>query len=197
MPRRARRTQRAPWPRRGPAAHGGGREARGRSGATAIRSAFAFRRGGVDGVIGMSLPIESIKIESGIEGVGVEYSTHIPNVGWQDYVADGEESKVTDSPKRIEAIRVRLTGKNADDYDVYYRVHCQGFGWLGWAKNDEKAGSQGYSYRIEALQIVVVKAGSEAPGSTEGAFKLKPTDIVYTAYVNGDGWQVCSRNGNV
>ena len=155
----------------------------------------ASRNGEQAGVIGMSLPIESIKIESGIEGVGVEYSTHIPNVGWQDYVADGEESKVTDSPKRIEAIRVRLTGKNADDYDVYYRVHCQKFGWLGWAKNDEKAGSQGYSYRIEALQIVVVKAGSEAPGSTEGAFKLKPTDIVYTAYVNGDGWQDAVRNG--
>ena len=48
----------------------------------------ASRNGEQAGVIGMSLPIESIKIESGIEGVGVEYSTHIPNVGWQDYVAE-------------------------------------------------------------------------------------------------------------
>ena len=39
----------------------------------------------------------------------------------------------------------RQTG--GDKYDVYYRVHCQNFGWMDWAKNGESAGSAGYSYR--------------------------------------------------
>ena len=155
----------------------------------------ASQNGEQSGTVGMASPIESIKIQSGIEGVGVEYSTHIPNVGWQSYVADGEESEVTDSPKRIEAIKIRLTGTNAEKYDVYYRMHCANYGWLGWAKNDEKAGTQGYSCQIEALQIVVVKAGSEAPGSTENAFKLKPADVLYASYINGNGWQSEVKNG--
>ena len=155
----------------------------------------ASQNGEQSGTVGMSVPIESIKIQSGIEGVGVEYSTHIPNVGWQSYVADGEESKVNDSPKRIEAIKIRLTGPNADNYDVYYRMHCADYGWLGWAKNDEKAGTQGYSCQIEALQIVVVEKGSKAPGSIENAFKLKPADIVYASFINGNGWQNEVKNG--
>ena len=37
-------------------------------------------------------------------------------------------------------IQIRLTGEAAEKYDIYYRVHCQDDGWLGWAKNGEKAG---------------------------------------------------------
>ena len=36
-------------------------------------------------------------------------------------------------------------------YDIYYRVHVQKLGWLGWAKNGESAGTSGYDYRIEAI----------------------------------------------
>ena len=38
-------------------------------------------------------------------------------------------------------------------YDIYYRVHAQNFGWMGWAKNGEAAGTEGYGYRVEAIQI--------------------------------------------
>ena len=58
-------------------------------------------------------------------------------------------------------------------YDVYYRVHVQGFGWLGWAKNGESAGSAGYGRRLEGIQIKLVEKGGAAPGSTSGAFKQK------------------------
>ncbi|WP_425461502.1 hypothetical protein [Holdemanella biformis] len=30
-------------------------------------------------------------------------------------------------------------------------MHCQNFGWLGWAKNGESSGSEGYSRRLEAI----------------------------------------------
>ena len=36
--------------------------------------------------------------------------------------------------KRLEAIQIKLSGKVADKYDIYYCVHAQNVGWLGWAK---------------------------------------------------------------
>ena len=70
----------------------------------------------------------------------------------------------------MEAIRISLTGAAADAYDVYYRVHSANFGWLGWAANGREAGSQGFGYRMEAIQIQLVPKGGSAPGGGE-AFK--------------------------
>jgi uncharacterized protein YjdB len=75
--------------------------------------------------------------------------------------------------KRLEAIRIKLTGEIAEHYDVYYRVHAQTFGWMGWAKNGEAAGTAGYSKRLEAIQIVLVPKGGKAPGSTANSFRQK------------------------
>ena len=52
-------------------------------------------------------------------------------------------------------------------YDIYYRVHSQTYGWLGWAKNGEAAGTEGFAKRLEAIQIVLVEKGGKAPGNTE------------------------------
>jgi uncharacterized protein YjdB len=54
----------------------------------------------------------------------------------------------------------------AKKYDVYYRVHAQHYGWMGWTKNGAKAGTAGMSYRLEAIQIVLVKKGAAAPATT-------------------------------
>ncbi|MBR3316546.1 MAG: hypothetical protein IKG21_01830, partial [Atopobiaceae bacterium] len=51
-------------------------------------------------------------------------------------------------------------------YDVYYRVHAQRLGWMGWAKNGAKAGSEGQSRRAEAVQVVLVPKGAKAPAAT-------------------------------
>ena len=66
----------------------------------------------------------------------------------------------------------------ANHYDIYYRVHAQNFGWLGWAKNGESAGTAGYGYRLEGLQIVLVEKGQDIyqlnPGRPKiAAFKSK------------------------
>ena len=60
-------------------------------------------------------------------------------------------------------------GKN---YDIYYRVHAQTYGWLGWAKNGSPAGTEGYSKRLEGIEIVLVKKGEEAPGNTRNSFLM-------------------------
>ena len=62
---------------------------------------------------------------------------------------------------RLEAIQISLTGEMANHYDIYYRVHAQNFGWLGWAKNGESAGTEGYGYRLEGMQIVLVEKGQD------------------------------------
>lgn len=158
----------------------------------------ASENGEQSGTVGMSYGIQSLKINTNLEGLGVEYTTHIPNVGWQDWVADGEESKVSNDPKRIEAIRIKLTGTEADNYDIYYRTHVAKIGWLDWAKNGEAAGSTGYSYQIEAIQIVVVAKGSSAPGSTTTPLKTyKTQQISYTTYVNTKGWQSTVTDGAI
>ena len=54
----------------------------------------------------------------------------------------------------------------AQKYDIYYRVHAQTYGWLGWAKNGEIAGTTGLAKRLECIQIVLVKKGAAAPGDT-------------------------------
>ena len=70
----------------------------------------------------------------------------------------------------MEAIQIQLTGELAKNYDVYYRVHIQTYGWLDWAKNGESAGSEGLGKRLEAIEIVYVKKGNNPPGSTTRPF---------------------------
>ena len=74
---------------------------------------------------------------------------------------------------RLEAINIRLTGDMAEKYDIYYRVHSQNIGWMDWAKNGESAGTAGFSYRLEAIQIVLVEKGGAAPGPTATPFIQK------------------------
>ena len=100
----------------------------------------------------------------------VSYQTHIENIGWQGWKSNGEMSGTSGQSKRLEAIRIKLTGEMEKQYDIYYRVHSQEFGWLGWAKNGESAGTEGYSYRLEAIQIQLIKKGNSAPGSTSNCF---------------------------
>ena len=67
-------------------------------------------------------------------------------------------------------MQVRLTGDMAAHYDMWYRVHVQNIGWLGWVKNGGQAGTQGRNLRVEAYQVVLVPKNAAAPGSTVRPF---------------------------
>lgn len=124
------------------------------------------------GTTGQSLRLEGIHINvSGLSGVGIEYKTHIQDYGWETgWTADGGFSGTEGQSKRLEAIQIRLTGANAAQYDVYYRVHVQNIGWTGWAWNGASCGSAGYAYRLEGINIIIVPAGTPAPGPTSNCF---------------------------
>jgi len=123
---------------------------------------------------------------------GIEYRTHIQTIGWAGWAVlkkgaswendrgnrskydidvdgnhwkkNGETAGSEGASRRLEAIQIRLTGEIAKDYDVYYRVHAQNFGWLDWARNGEVSGTSGLSSRLEGIQIVLRKKGEPIPG---------------------------------
>ena len=144
--------------------------------------------GEISGTEKQGLRIEGVQINVSNEKYegSIEYQTHIQDIGWQDWVRDGNTSGKAN--KRVEALKIRLTGELSEHYDVYYRTHVQNIGWLGWAKNGEEAGSQGYGYRMEAYQVMLVEKGEEGPVSNIEAFKMGWfSDGINTYYTYPDG----------
>lgn len=134
--------------------------------------------GQLSGTSGKSKRLEAIKIKVSSPDAGnVEYRTHIQKIGWEtSFKKNGALSGTSGQSKRLEAIQIKLSGKISETYDIYYRVHAQQFGWLGWAKNGASAGTAGYSYRLEGIQIKLVKKGNPAPGTTTNAYKNKQAE---------------------
>jgi uncharacterized protein YjdB len=115
------------------------------------------------GTTGKSKRLEAITLS--LPSKSIQYETHIQNLGWtQGVKTSGVLAGTQGRALRLEAVRISLTGDMKSKYDIYYRTHIQNIGWTGWAKNGQSCGSAGYSYRMEALQIVIVQKGAVAPG---------------------------------
>ena len=117
----------------------------------------------------------NIKLTNKPYSGSIVYTTHVQSIGWQGnennvntWFRDGQMAGTSGRAKRLEAIRVALTGEMAEHYDVYYRVHAQTYGWLAWTKNGEAAGTAGLSKRLEGIQIVLVPKGGAAPANNYG-----------------------------
>ena len=121
----------------------------------------AVGNGGVAGTTGRSLRMEAfvIHMTNDYEGM-VEYCGHVQNIGWMGWCQSGEVAGTTGRELRLEAVRIKLIGRYARKYDIYYRAHVQDGGWLGWARNGEPAGTAGAGLRMEALQIQLVPKGT-------------------------------------
>ena len=98
-----------------------------------------------------------------------EYQSNIEGYGWQNWVKDGQISGTTGESKRLEALRIRLTGELANTYDIYYRVHVSDVGWMGWTSNDKPAGTTAGGLGVEAIEIKLVEKGGPAPENTDNA----------------------------
>ncbi|MDO4808308.1 MAG: hypothetical protein Q4A07_13785, partial [Coriobacteriales bacterium] len=63
-----------------------------------------------------------------------------------------------------------LTGELAAEggYSVWYRVHSQTYGWLGWARDGADAGTTGLSRRAEAIEVQILPQGQFPAGYDEG-----------------------------
>ncbi len=137
----------------------------------------------------ISLELNGAKAYDGADLYGSIICTpHVQGTGWMepvefttgqsifDAVSSGIYAGTTGQSKRLEAFTLKLTGNIANEYDILYRVHVQGIGWMGWKLNGDTAGTVGKSLRIEAVQIKLRKKNHNSP------------KLVYQVYAQGNGW---------
>ena len=67
---------------------------------------------------------------------------------------------------------------------IQYRAHVQNIGWQGYVKDGTIAGTSGKSLRVEALNISLINAPSNAK-------------ILYRVHVQNIGWQGWKQNGTM
>ena len=114
--------------------------------------------------------------------IGVEYRTHVQDIGWQNYVQDGKTAGTEGKSLRLEAIDIKLVN-STQKLNIKYQVHIQDIGWQNWKSNGEMAGTSGKSLRLEAIKI-----------------ELKDSDnysIMYRVHVQDIGWQNWKTDGEV
>ena len=160
------------------------------------------RDGSTAGTTGQSKAVEDLKVSilNPEEDGSVQIDAHVSGIGWQGWdTPSASEGGTTGQGRAVEAVRLRLTGSLAKDYDVYYRVHASNIGWMAWAKDGEEAGTTGFGRSVEAVQIRLVRKGDAAPSSdganVDYAFKKKPMSLTYRAHVSKVGWQGAVSDG--
>lgn len=154
------------------------------------------KEGQMAGTQGEFLRMEAfdINLKNVSAGSDVSASSLVQGLGWQDWTR--EITGTTGQFREMEAVRLKLTGPVADDYDLWYRSQCEEYGWLGWAKNGDPSGTENHGLRLEALEVVILPKGSKAPGSTSNSFrKTDELHVEYRAHTAKYGWKPMVRDG--
>ena len=120
---------------------------------------------GFAGSNGQAKRIEALKSYVGylnIDGkvsLSVSYSVHMQNYGWLSAASDNAICGKPNAGKRIEALRMNISGADTAYYDIWYCVHVQNLGWMGWTRNGESAGTANGCYRAEAICALILPKG--------------------------------------
>lgn len=148
------------------------------------------------GTTGRALSLQALRVgAAGPIAGSVSVAAHVEEEGWQNTAEAPTIAGTTGKSRSIQAVRINLTGELANQYDVYYRVHASGYGWLSWACNGADAGTTGLGVSAEAVQIMLVKKGEAAPATGSDACITKPM-LSYSAHVSNIGWMASvSNNG--
>lgn len=109
------------------------------------------------------------------EPVGIRYLTHIQDLGWErDWVTAGALSGTAGQSKRLEALKVELTGDLPAGARIDTAVHVQNLGDLGPFAMGSAAGTSGKSLRLENISLTL----NNLPG-----YNLR-----YNVHVQNQGW---------
>lgn len=107
--------------------------------------------------------------------VGVQYITHIQDKGWETvWKTNGALSGTVGEGKRLEGLKVKLTGDYPDAAKIQAYVHVQDEGDLGPFEMGENAGTEGKGLRLERIRLVL----KSLPG-----YELR-----YNVQVQNRGW---------
>lgn len=111
--------------------------------------------------------------------VGVQYQTHIQDIGWETdagrgWKNDGALSGTVGESKRLEALIIKLTGNVPSGANIQTKVHVQDNGDMGPFDMGYKAGTEGYGLRMERITLTL----RNLPGYT----------LKYNVQVENLGW---------
>src|SRR5699024_5691690 len=132
---------------------------------------------------GENLEAVRFRIRNAKVSGSIEYQTYMQSYAWQDTGADNAVNGIPEGGKRMEAIKVNLTGELASQYNIFYRVFTDKWGWLDWAQNGEPAGSAGYAEGIRAFEIQLLKKGEAAPGDRNKPYYSTEYSLNYSTHV--------------
>lgn len=143
----------------------------------------SFANAAVYGITGVDLRSKSAPAtQPQVPQISVKYQAHVQNVGWQNWVKDGEISGSTGKGLRMEGIVILLENAPADmDLEIY--GHVQNIGWQNVRHTGEVAGTVGKELRLEAIKMKLINA----PGY----------QIEYSAHVQNKGWLEFVKDGVV
>ena len=80
-------------------------------------------------VIGLLLTTQWSSPISAAQQPSVQYRTHVQDIGWQPYVADGQMAGTTGQGKRLEATTIQLANQDSTmTGSVQYQTHIQNIG---------------------------------------------------------------------
>ena len=112
----------------------------------------------------------------------VKYRTHVQDIGWQNYVQNGNTAGTTGRSLRLEGINIKLDN-NEYGGGISYQTHVQNIGWQNYVQNDQMSGTSGKSLRLEAIRIKLT-------GEIE-----KYYDVYYRVHCQNFGWMGWAKNG--
>ena len=110
----------------------------------------------------------------------IKYSAHVEEIGWQEYVQDGELAGTTGQNLEIEALKLELINA-PDTAHIKYKSYVEGEGWSEYVQDGEQIGTTGQNKKIQAIQI-----------DLEG---LDGYVVEYRTHVEEIGWQSWASNG--
>ncbi|GFZ33933.1 hypothetical protein CSC2_44590 [Clostridium zeae] len=113
---------------------------------------------------------------------GVKYSSHIQDIGWQDYNSNGNDSGTSGKALRMEAVKIELQNPSSG-MKIKYQTHVQNLGWQNWVENGQVSGTVGNALRVEAIKIQLENVAGY--------------DVQYQVHIQDIGWQNWVKNGEV
>lgn len=139
--------------------------------------------GSLGGTVGKSVAMHNLKLNISAPGIsgGISYQGHRQIYGDSGNITAGNTMPTNSNGiKRMEKVRIWLTGDIASAFDVYYRVHVRGQGWLNPVANGAWTGSSGLCKRIEAIEIRAVPKGASKPSFSNDGSNVTTNATVIT-----------------
>ena len=110
---------------------------------------------------------------------------NLQTYGWENYGTNVGMIGTTGQSKRLEAIKLSLSGIDVEDGGIQYQSHIQDIGWQNWVKDGAVSGTAGQYKQMEAIRIRLYG---------EVASKY---DIYYRVHAQHFGWLGWAKNGEL